>query len=108
MPPPIGVVSGPLMPMRCSRNDCDGRLGQPVAGVVERLLPGEDLVPLDRLAVLLRGRVEHELRCGPDVDAGAVPLDERDDGVVGDVQLAVDERDLLGHAGVSPCDGSDV
>ena len=63
----------------------DGLVGQPVAGLVERLLAGEHLFPLDRLAVLLGRRVEHELRRGPDVDAGAVALDERDDRVVGDV-----------------------
>ena len=53
---------------------------------VERLLAGEHLLPLDRLAVLGRGRVEHELGGGPDVDAGAVALDEGDDRLVGDVE----------------------
>ena len=89
MPPPIGVVSGPLMPMRYSRNAVDGLLGQPVAGLVERLLAGEHLLPRDRLAVLRRRGVEHELRRGPDVDAGAVALDEGDDRLVGDVEDAV-------------------
>ena len=89
MPPPIGVVSGPLIPMRCSRNAATVVLGQPVAGGVERLLPGQHLLPGDLLAVLRRGGVHHELRRGPDVDAGAVALDEGDDRLVGDGQHAV-------------------
>ena len=47
MPPPTGVVSGPLMPTMCSREGGDGLVGQPGPGLVERLLPGQDLDPLD-------------------------------------------------------------
>ncbi len=86
MPPPIGVVSGPLMPMRYSRNASTVSSGSQLAGLVERLLAREHLLPLDRLAVLRRRRVDHELRGGPDVDAGAVTLDEGDDRLVGDVE----------------------
>ena len=67
----------------------DGLVGQPVAGLVERLLAGQDLLPGDLVAVLGRGRVEHELGRGPDVDAGAVAFDEGDDGLVGDRERAV-------------------
>ena len=50
------------------------------------------------LAVLGGRGVEHLLRRGPDVDAGAVALDERDDRLVGNVEAAVGgQRDLLGH-----------
>ena len=79
----------------------DGLLGQPVAGLVEGLLSGEDFLPLDGLAVLLRGRVEDELGRGPDVDADAVALDERDDGVVRDVEFAVGVLcDFLSHGAI--------
>ena len=78
----------------------DGLVGQPRAGRVERLLAGEHFLPRDRLAVLGRRRVHHELRGGPDVDAGAVAFDEGDDGLVGHRQRPVGlHRDLLGHAG---------
>ena len=49
MPPPTGVVSGPLMPDDVLREGGDGLVGQPRAGLVERLLPGQDLHPLDAL-----------------------------------------------------------
>ena len=75
----------------------DGLVGQPVAGRVERLLAREHLFPLDRLAELRRGGVQHQLGGRPDVDAGAVTLDEGDDRLVGDVELTVGQRDLLGH-----------
>ncbi len=82
----------------------DGLLGEPVAGLLERLLAGEHLCPRDLLAVLRRRGVEHELRGGPDVDAGAVAFDERDDRLVGDVERAVGVlRDLVGHAGTLRC-----
>src|SRR6185295_19605632 len=44
---------------------------------------------------LLHRGVEHHLRGAPDVAAGAVALDEGDDGAVGDAELAVLEADLL-------------
>ena len=54
---------------------------------------------LDRAAVLLRRSIEHELGCGPDVDAGAVAFDERDDGVARHIEAAVCVLgDLLSHA----------
>ena len=62
----------------------DRLVGQPAAGLVERLLAGQDLLPGDRVAVLGGGRIEDQLGGGPDVDAGAVALDEGDDGLVGD------------------------
>jgi hypothetical protein len=77
---------------------CDGLVREPVTGLVERLLAGEHLAPLDRPAVLRGRRVEDELRGGPDVDARTVAFDEGDDRVVGDLQRAVRRRgDLVGH-----------
>jgi hypothetical protein len=64
------------------------RIRQPVAGLVERLLAGEHLVPRDLplAAVRLVDRgIEHAYRRAPDVGAGAVALDERNDRVGGDV-----------------------
>ncbi len=74
----------------------DRLLREPVAGGVERLLTREHLFPVDRLPVLGRGGVEDELGGGPNVDACAVTLDERDDRLVGHAEDAVDEGDLLG------------
>ncbi len=77
----------------------DGLVGQPGAGGVERLLPREHFLPGDALAVLRGRRVHHQLGGRPDVDAGAVAFDERDDGFVGYRQRAVGLRgDLVGHA----------
>jgi len=45
--------------------------------------------------LLIGRRVQHADRRGPDVGAGAVALDERDDRVLGHLQLAVADRDLL-------------
>jgi hypothetical protein len=101
MPPPTGVVSGPLMPTSCLRKVSWQRKGeavsrsasairacgahqrlsrQPLAGLVERLLAGQHLQPLDlaRAAVrLVHRRVEHVLGGAPDVRAGAVALRAR-------------------------------
>ena len=101
MPPPTGVVSGPLMPMRYSRNVSTVSSGSQSPVASNAFSPGEHLLPRDRLAVLGRGGVEHELRGGPDVDAGAVALDERDDRLVGDVRARRRrQRDLLGHRAI--------
>jgi hypothetical protein len=74
----------------------DGALGQPVVELSLRLLAGEHLVP-DDLAFapvrLLDGGVEDALGGSPDVGAGAVALDERNDGSLGH-----DEGAGVGHA----------
>ncbi len=87
MPPPTGVVSGPLMPMRYSRKASTVSSGSQSPVASKAFSPGEHLLPRDRLAVLRRRRVHHELRRGPDVDARAVTLDEGDDRLVGHVEL---------------------
>ena len=76
-----------------------GLLGEPVARLVERLLPRQHLFPGDLVAVLGGGGVEHEPGGGPDVDAGAVAFDERDDGFGRDSQdTVVAHSDAFSHA----------
>src|SRR5438094_6467614 len=70
----------------------DRVLGEPVLEAVEGLLAGEDLHPGDAalaaVGLLDRG-VEDGLAGAPDVGAGAIALDEGNDGVGGDVEAAV-------------------
>src|SRR5437762_4255533 len=61
--------------------------------------PGDLLLPA---VGLLDRRVEHPHGCAPDVRAGAVTLDERDDRVVRDPELAVVDRDLLALRELDP------
>ena len=100
IPPPTGVVSGPLIPTRCDRNASTVSSGSHWPGLVERLLPGEDLEPVDlaRPAVgLVDGGVEHPHRGRPDVGADPVTLDEGQDRLVGHAQSAGSHGDLVGH-----------
>src|SRR4030067_825069 len=72
-----------------------GRLtgdGTPWEAPPRRAAPGAAPLPVVRL--LDRG-VEDADGGAPDVGAGAVALDERDDRVVGHAELAVVDRDLL-------------
>jgi hypothetical protein len=75
--------------------------GQPDVGAVDlgRLLAGEDLHPVDLAlaAVALGDRGVHHLQHHRgDVEAGAVALDVRNDGLVGHVEREVGiDRDLL-------------
>ena len=92
MPPPTGVVSGPLMPTQVLLEGLDGLVGQPVVGLLERLLAGEHFLPLDlalALVGLLDGGVEDAHAGAPDVAAGAVTFDEGDDGAVRGLDGAV-------------------
>ena len=89
MPPPDRRGQRALDPDQVLPERLHRLVGQPVAGLVERLLPGQHLLPGDLVAVLGGGGVEDQLGGGPDVDAGAVALDEGDDGLVGDDQVAV-------------------
>ena len=97
MPPPIGVVSGPLMPTRNSRKASTVSSGSQVPTLSNDFWPGVDLHPGDLAlaAVGLRDRgVEHAHAGAPDVGAGAVALDEGDDRLVGHLELAVLDGDL--------------
>jgi hypothetical protein len=66
----------------------DGVLRKPFAGLVERLLAGENLLPGDTSTVLVGCCIEHALGRRPDVDADAVTLDVGDDRLGGHLQLA--------------------
>ena len=75
-----------------------GVVGQPGGELAEGFFAGEDLKPADgALAAvgLFDGGVEDALRGLPDVAAGAVAFDEWDDGMVGDLKLAVAVLDGL-------------
>ncbi len=78
-----------LDPDQVRAEGLDRLVGQPVARLVERLLAGQDLLPGDLVAVLGGGGIEDQLGGGPDVDPGAVALDEGDDGLFGDLERAV-------------------
>ena len=80
----------------------DGRVGQPALELVVGLLAGVDLVPVDLLltAVGLLDRGVEDTHGGlPDIRPDAVAFDERDDGVVGDVEGSVAPH-LEGGAGL--------
>ena len=96
MPPPTGVVSGPLMPTQVLAERLDRFVRQPAVRLLEALLAGVDFHPGDLLLAavrLLDRRVEHAHAGAPDVGAGAVAFDERDDRIVGHDELAVPPRD---------------
>ena len=79
----------------------DGLVRQPVVELLEAFLARVDFHPRDLLlaAVRLRDRrVEHAHARAPDVGAGAVAFDERDDRIVGNDELSVlalDRRSIL-------------
>ena len=80
----------------------DGVIGQPGFEFAEGLFAGVDLEPLyGALAAvcLLHGRVEDALRGAPDVAAGAVAFDERDDGMVGNGEFSIGILDRLAAGG---------
>src|SRR5437879_4288441 len=94
-------------------------LGEPVARLLERLLPREHLQPLHPALApgdLLDHGVEHAARCPPDVGPGAVALDEWDHGPVGHHPPAIATVDPLpnrrsslhGPAGVAPAERTHV
>src|SRR3989454_705949 len=75
-------------------------LGQPATRRVEGLLPRQHLQPLHPTAALrdlLDDRVEHAARGAPDVGAGAVALDGRDDRPVGHDPTFLLELDAVTH-----------
>jgi hypothetical protein len=82
-----------------------GLFGQPDVGAVDlgRLLAGVDLHPVDLLGAAVglgHGRIDHLDHHRGDVEAGAVTLDVRNDGVVRDVEREVGvDRDLLAAFG---------
>ena len=113
MPPPTGVVRGPLIPMRWSRNAWTVSSGSQLPVSSNAFCPARTSFQAIGAAVLGGRRIEDQLGGGPDVHAGAVALDERDDGLVGDDQEPVvahaDEichpRDATGRGGGPPNSG---
>ena len=98
MPPPTGVVSGPLMPTTYSSKAAMVSSGshEPVSS--NAFWPARTSIHSIAPAVAGDGGVEDGLGGGPDVDADAVAPDERHDGLVGDVQgPVVGDGDVLGH-----------
>ncbi len=97
MPPPTGVVSGPLMPTRNSLKASTVSSGSQVLNCLKALLAGEDLEPGDfafAAVGLLDGGVEDPLAGGPDVRPGAVAANEGNDGMVGNVEFALGNGDF--------------
>ena len=75
-----------------------GVVGEPGGELAEGFFAGEDFKPADgALAAVgfLYCAVEDALRGLPDVAAGTVAFDERDDGAIGDLKLAVGVLDRL-------------
>ena len=103
MPPPTGVVSGPLMPTRYFLKASTVSSGSQLSKSFLRLLAGVDLDPGDLLLAavgLLDRGVEHAHAGAPDVGAGAVAFDERDDRVVGHLEAPVGvDGDGVGSGG---------
>src|SRR5690606_25398113 len=60
------------------------------------LVPGEAALPAVRA---LHGAIEDVLRGAPDVWAGAVALDERDDGLIGNLEGSLAKGDGLARGG---------
>jgi hypothetical protein len=72
-------------------NGGQGVFGEPVIDCVLGFLPGQHFDPGDLFLAAVGpgdGRVEDPLGGTPDVGAGPVALDERNDRIVGDVELA--------------------
>ena len=81
----------------------EGNLGgirQPAPGALVGLLSRQDLQPIDAPPAAIGGgdrAVQYAHRSGPDVGAGAVAFDVRDDRLVRDLQAARAHGDLLAH-----------
>src|SRR3989475_8880856 len=91
-------------------DDVEGFVGEEVGRAVAAvdalgLLASEHLGPRDLLPPpvgLRHGGVQHAHGRAPDVGAGAVALDERDDRVVRDAELPVVDRDLVAPRNLDP------
>ena len=96
MPPPTGVVSGPLMATLYDADGLERVVRQPLAVLLLGLLAGRHLEPRDLLLAaerLLDGGVEHADARAPDVGPGAVTFDIRNDRIVGNDEPAALARD---------------
>ena len=93
----------PLDPDQEFAERLDGLVGQPALELIERLLAGIDFHPGDlALAAVnfLDRVVEDVLRRAPDIGAGAVAFDKRNDRPVGNVQSVIGAKgDFFAVAG---------
>src|SRR5215813_5940911 len=92
MPPPTGVVRGPLIPTRNSPKASTVSSGSQVLNW---------LCDLSLAAVnLFDCVVEHVLRCAPNIGTGAIAFDKRDNRTIGHIQrLIASKLDLLAVSG---------
>jgi len=73
---------------------------QPGVELLEALLAGKHLFPCDAPLAAVRflyGRIEHAHARAPDVGAGAIAFDERNDRIVGHDELPTAARDRCAH-----------
>src|SRR5881275_31990 len=88
IPPPTGVVSGPLMATRCARMLSSVASGSQVPTCLKAFSPASTS--------------SHSARRAPDVGSRAVSLDEWNDGVVRHHPTPVPEIDALAHLPTLP------
>ena len=86
-----------------------GRFGQPVARLLERLFAGEYFVPMDlaltRISLGHRG-VQDPNGSPPDIRPRSVALDKGDNRLRGDIQLTISDGDAAGAGGDRGTHGS--
>ncbi len=89
-----------LDPDEVGAEGLDRLVGEPLPGLIERLLPGEDLEPDDlprSLVGLGHRRLEDVRSRPPDVGTDPIAFDEGDDGRVGYLEAFGGHRDAVGH-----------
>ena len=104
MPPPTGVVRGPLIETRKSVAALTESSGSQFLNLAKGLFAGKNLKPFHRAfsAIgLLNSGVENALGGAPDIATGTVALDKRNDGMIGNAVLAVRILDRLAVFGQS-------
>jgi len=76
----------------------EGSLRKPLIELLESLLAREDLIP-DDLPLsgvgLGDGGIKDPHRSGPDIDSGAIPFNERNHRIVGNIKFATLNGDSL-------------
>src|ERR1700755_3365403 len=89
MPPPTGVVSGPLIPMRYSRKASTVSSGSQLSNLSFAAWPAKTsnhaIFFLPAVGLLDCG-IEHALTRCPNVRAGPIASDKRNNWIIGNVQ----------------------
>src|ERR1043166_4235329 len=98
IPPPTGVVSGPLMATRCARIASRVASGSQLPTCLKAFSPASTSshAPL-AAADLVDRRVEHPARRAPDIGSRPIAFYKRDDRAVGHHPLAVPVLEALAH-----------